>query len=287
MDAGWLCPACRVALAAVDGVVCCAACGFQRRERGGVWEAPAASEPEGYSRERRDWLEAVEGEHFWFPPRRRLLAGILDRFAAPLAGRALDLGCGNGGFLPELAARLPEVVGIDAYRESLARARRRAPKALLIEADVLAVPLAGGRFDLVSALDVLEHVDPARFLAEVARLAAPDGWLLLSVPALPGLWSELDETAGHRCRFRLADLRGRLEAAGWRLAHATHYQFLLLPAVWVSRRLLRRGAQRLEQAPPAPLAWALGAVNRLEVAALRRFRLPWGSSLVVLAQRAT
>jgi 2-polyprenyl-6-hydroxyphenyl methylase/3-demethylubiquinone-9 3-methyltransferase len=104
----------------------------------------------------------------------------------PLAGkRALDVGCG-AGLLTEPLARLgADVTGVDAAAENVAVARAHAAGAGLA-IDYRAGELAAldlGRFDLVTAMEVLEHVaDKAAFVAELTRHLAPGGLLVLSTP---------------------------------------------------------------------------------------------------------
>jgi SAM-dependent methyltransferase len=265
----------------------CTQCGLEVAGEGGIWRFAPELRPPGFPPTRREHLEALEREHFWFPPRRRLLASLLDtRVRLSQDSAALDLGCGTGGFLPELARRCQVAVGLDAYEESLTLARRRAPAAVLVQGDVCSAPLADRQFELIVALDVLEHVPAAAFLGEAARLATAGGALLLSVPALPALWSELDEAAGHRCRYTLRRLAAELADAGWRLLHWTHYQFLLLPLVWLARRVAPLRRSRLERRTPRWLGRVLGGVDWLEASALSGLRLPWGSSLMAVARRA-
>ena len=296
--APWTCPSCRSRLATGDAGLVCPGCGGAVARDpdalGGVLRFAPELEPAGFPPERRDHLAALARGHFWFAPRRRLLARLIDRWVPAEERRAaVELGCGTGGFLETLCRRFATVAALDAYAESLSSAVSSPTvreTAELAQADVLAAPLAAASFDLVAALDVLEHVPPGPFLAETARLARPGGRLLLTVPAGPSLWSALDVAAGHRCRYTLPRLRGELAAAGWNLVHWTHYQFVLWPLVWASRRWLAaaRGdgtATPLERRPPAVLGRLLGAVNHAEVRALGRLRLPLGSSLVTLARR--
>ena len=104
----------------------------------------------------------------------------------PLAGkRALDVGCG-AGLLAEPLARLgAEVTGVDAAAENIAVAREHAAGSGLA-IDYRAGELARlglGQFDLVTAMEVLEHVaDKSAFIAELARHLAPGGLLVLSTP---------------------------------------------------------------------------------------------------------
>ncbi|MEO6857224.1 MAG: class I SAM-dependent methyltransferase [Solirubrobacteraceae bacterium] len=100
--------------------------------------------------------------------------------------RALDLGCGEGTFTPELArAGVASIIGADVAEAALVRARQRYP-----DVEFTRVPFDGplpfpdGAFTLVWASEVLEHVaDTARFLSEIRRVLAPGGRLLLTTPS--------------------------------------------------------------------------------------------------------
>jgi SAM-dependent methyltransferase len=100
-----------------------------------------------------------------------LLAG-----APPRAGRALDVGCGNGYLLAKLARIADEAVGIDVDAASIERARRNA-SAPNVEGDVLTAPLADGSFDLVTSVAMLHHVDARGALTRMKELVRPGGRL--------------------------------------------------------------------------------------------------------------
>ena len=111
----------------------------------------------------------------------------------PLTGKtALDVGCG-AGLLAEPLARLgARVTGIDATPEVIAVAREHAAAAGLdIDYRAGDVQELDGRFDLVTSLEVIEHVaDPAAFLKTLAARLAPGGLMILSTPNATG-WSKL------------------------------------------------------------------------------------------------
>ncbi|MBL0966303.1 bifunctional 2-polyprenyl-6-hydroxyphenol methylase/3-demethylubiquinol 3-O-methyltransferase UbiG [Blastomonas sp. UPD001] len=104
----------------------------------------------------------------------------------PLAGRsAIDVGCG-AGLLAEPLARLgARVTGLDAAAENVAAAGAHA-QAMGLAIDYRNVDvetLAGETFDLVTSMEVIEHVtDPAAFVAALERALAPGGLMLLSTP---------------------------------------------------------------------------------------------------------
>jgi len=282
MELHWICHACRVALVADNGIRSCPRCGLTVGRRDGYDDVgmPATV---GFTEERTRVLAGIEGDHFWFAPRDRLIRRLFSRIAPP-AARVMDLGCGTGRFLAGLQPGAAGCAGVEAFEDSVRAAVARRTGADLVRGDVCAVPLADASFDVVVSMDVLEHVDPALFLAEARRLARPGGRLLLSVPADPLLWSEADRVAGHRCRYTLPLIAGELESQGWRLRGYTHYQFLLYPLMVLSR-VLFKGKNRVEKHPPAWVNRILGWVNAIEVRLLSGFALPWGSSLIIWAER--
>jgi len=184
--------------------------------------------------------------------------------------------------LPVLDRYADTVVGVDGHSKSLAEAHARLASATLVHSDAVRLPFADDGFDIVCALDVLEHVEPLPFLREIHRTLRPGGRMLLSVPAFSSLWSSVDEIAGHRCRYRLGQMRDELAASGFRLLGSTHYQFLLFPLVWLARRLSTdKGRRATESRLPARVNRLLGQINLFEAQALSGISLPFGSSLMV------
>ncbi|MEE4639627.1 MAG: class I SAM-dependent methyltransferase [Wenzhouxiangella sp.] len=95
-------------------------------------------------------------------------------------GRVLEVGCGTGLGLLELAGHVDAVWGIDPAADSLRRASRRVPSAGLAVAHAEHLPFADGSFDcVVSSLVFCSVGDPARGLAEIRRVLAADGYLLM------------------------------------------------------------------------------------------------------------
>jgi len=222
----------------------------------------------------------LETSHFWFAGRRALVERLLQRHVARVTS-AVDVGCGTGSFLEVLDTYADHVVGIDPLADP------SAGRVLAGEAERL--PFEAASLDLVTALDVLEHVDDGAALAEMRRVLRLGGWAVVTVPAFPFLWSERDELAGHRRRYRRADIVALFEASGFAVLETGYYQFALFPLLVASRIAARRrpGTTTLEERPAPRLNRALRRLNELEVRIGRRVHWPWGSTLAVAARKVS
>lgn len=153
--------------------------------------------------------------HPWESARARFFEALVARATDPSrALRVVDAGAGDGYFASRLASRLPEgsrVVAWDASYsdDDLVDLAALHPRVAFVR------ERPEGRFDLVLALDVLEHVDDdAAFARTLAELAAPGGRVVVSVPAWPGLFSRHDVALGHHRRYRPEALLAVLRGAG-------------------------------------------------------------------------
>lgn len=235
-------------------------------------------------------LYLLEEGHWWCAGMRGAAWALLDGLALPPgAGRALDLGCGTGGFLRELQGRWP-AVGADLVELALRYCQRRGLRGL-VQASANGLPFADGTFGLVTCMDVLYHravPDEGAALREMRRVLAPGGWLLVRVPAYRWLFSPHDLAEHGLRRYTAGAVRGLLEASGFAVRRLTYANTLLFPLAAV-RRLLRRagdGEPRcdLRAVPPALNRLFLG-VLRAEAWWLRRGMFPFGLSVLALAQK--
>src|SRR2546422_3243630 len=164
-------------------------------------------------------LREVEGKHWWYLGRRRIMASFVGRIALKLRRdndappRILDVGCGTGGNL-EMLSEFGAVEGVDVSHDAVefCRARGVAPVRQAAAEDL---PYDDESFDLVTGFDVIEHLDDdVAGLREMRRVLRPDGRALLFVPAFMFLWGVQDDISHHRRRYTVPDLKRRLSEAG-------------------------------------------------------------------------
>jgi SAM-dependent methyltransferase len=233
----------------------------------------------------------IEERHWWYRGRRAVLDAVLDGLALPAGLRILDAGCGSGRNMVALARR-GAVTGVELATASLRVARERDVGAVVPGSLDEPLPFGDGAFELAVALDVLEHVeDDGAALRELARVTAPGGRLLVTVPQYGWLWGEHDVLAHHHRRYTRALLLGRAGAAGLRRERVTAFNTALLPAI-AAVRLVQRARRRaqpasdLDRTPQGVANGALERVMRAEAALIRRGRdLPAGVSLLAVLRR--
>jgi SAM-dependent methyltransferase len=158
---------------------------------------------------------AVDEHHWWYRGRRRVIRAELDRLPLPAAPRILDAGCGSGRTLVELAGYGGVLSGIELNTDAAQLARDRGLGEVRV-GRLEELPWEDAVFDLITCLDVIEHVpDDVVALGELRRVARPGGWLLVTVPAYQALWSRHDEANHHFRRYSRSMLRAAARSAGW------------------------------------------------------------------------
>jgi len=237
-------------------------------------------------------MYALESSHWWFWGKRllmrRLLGDRLSRGGANGRVRILDIGCGAGANALELSA-FGDVTASDRSLDALAFVRARGLTSV-VAAEAPFLPFADGTFDIVTAYDVVEHVEDDRtFVTELARVLAPGGALAVHVPAWPFLWSRHDEVLEHKRRYTRQGLRElmlssglHLESLGW-----TNFSiFAPTAALRVARRLSGKEEDGADLGVvPAPLNALLRGIYRVEAGLAATTGLPIGVSLAAIATR--
>jgi ubiquinone/menaquinone biosynthesis C-methylase UbiE len=222
---------------------------------------------------------------------------------SPADGLHLECAAGVGSLSCKLARKRDRVVAADVSLRSLLQLRRAARQAgrdgrvLPVLADITRLPFEDETFDSATSAETLEHLpDDGVAAAELARVLAPGGWLVGTVPADPGQWSDWDEWGGHLRRYTstgmaelLADvgLDPHVRVWGWPIQRC--YDDLFLKRV--NRRRLRSD-RPIDRDPALRRVSALGSRRWLVTLVRLAFEVdrlfdgvPWGVGLIFAAQK--
>ena len=228
----------------------------------------------------------VEDWHWWYRTRRDILDQLLAAASVPPGARLLDVGCGTGGSSLVLS-KYGEAVGLDLSQQSFAVSLDR-PYAHRVVGSAEVLPFGDRTFDVVCALDVIEHLDDDVAAArDIHRVLKPGGFAVIFVPAFQILWGNNDDFSHHRRRYTKDTLRTTLQTAGFRVDPLGYFNMVLLLPLLAARLAERVAPDRMHeieyQESPSAMNEVLGALFSLELPLLRRSPLPVGSSAYCLA----
>ena len=230
----------------------------------------------------------AEERQWWYVGMRTITAALLDKHLdGARRPRILDAGCGTGNNLVHFGAR-GRAVGVDLSEDALRFCRTRGVSAA--RASVLSLPFPGAAFDLVTSFDVLYHrwiTDDRAAVAELARVLAPGGMLLVRVPALKMLWGAHDDAVLSRHRYTRGEVAALMRGAGLEVLELTYANTLLFPVLAVRRgldRLTGRHGSDVGFLPP-PVEAAFRGLLQVEARLVRHVRLPIGASVFAVGRK--
>jgi 2-polyprenyl-3-methyl-5-hydroxy-6-metoxy-1,4-benzoquinol methylase len=232
----------------------------------------------------------MDKAHFWRLGKRNLVLEMAEKFGPGQDGvKILDIG-GACSLTSVQMGRFGsvEVVEPDAAIADLARKEL----GLTVHAGYLPdqIPAPDGAYQIITLLDVLEHVDDdlASLQAIYAKLA-PGGILICNVPALQSLWSDHDVALHHKRRYAAGPLRALLQAAGFEVRRLTYWNMLLLPLLVAERAMHKSKKQEhvtyYTKVPSKVTNLICGAVPAVERGLMKAVDLPIGSSLLAVCEK--
>jgi SAM-dependent methyltransferase len=261
---------------------------------------------EEYSEDGFDVLAAMQSEHFWYKGRHRFILAAMERLLASTRTgteslAAIDLGGGCGGWVRYLTDRSTLRFSELALGDSSMRALDLAqsvigPKAERYQVDLLNLQWEN-RWDIISMLDVLEHIpDDVTSMRQVAKALRPGGIAIIATPAFPIFWTYNDDYAKHQRRYVKADFRRLAASVGLELIYTRYFMFFLSPLLVASRMIQRPGkdvapadvdalVKKAHRVPAAPVNAALSAILAAETTLGHYLPFPWGTSVVGVFQR--
>lgn len=234
-------------------------------------------------------LYNLEETHWWHRAKRDLVSFFIKKNLSEKNKeyKILDVGCGTGKNI-EAFSHFGSIWGIDSSCEAISFCKKRGLKNV-IKGSIEKIPFPNKSLNLVTALDVLEHVDDQKALKEIHRVLKNEGFLIITVPAFPRLWSRWDEVLHHKRRYTKNTLRIILEKARFKIIKISYiYFFLILPILIV--RIFKSLFYKDYYPSDFKLSNKMMDVLLGKFAEVERFfiinmSLPVGTSLIVVAQK--
>jgi len=250
-------------------------------------------------------MHEVEGSHWWFVGRRAILESFLREIVSGFESRLqaasaneepaeagtqnikiLDVGCGTGANL-EMLSQFGAAEGVDVSDEALEFCRQKGLKVQKGLAEEM--PFPDKSFDLVTALDVVEHLDDdVAGLREMRRVMADDGRALIFVPAFMWLWGVQDDISNHRIRYTKRQIVERLEKAGFEIERATYANITFFAPVLAGRTIMKLTGLKPASENNINISALNGVFGRIfgaESVWLKRANIPFGVSIVIVARK--
>lgn len=223
--------------------------------------------------------------HWWWRAREDAVLRTL-RVHRPAGGwgRILDVGCGDGLFFD----RLLELGDVEGVEPDAALVRSDGPHRARIQIVHFDSFVPGKPYSLILMLDVLEHMpDPVAAVAHARSLLIPGGALLATVPAFNLLWTNHDVINHHVTRYRKATFHPLFKQAGLQILEERYLFQWMFPAKLLTRAVERISALQpsVPSVPPHWINQSLLWISRLERKLLSPVPMPFGSSLMVFANK--
>ncbi len=234
-------------------------------------------------------MDQIESDHPWFVAKRKFLSVVLDKYRLSLGRlKVLDVGCGTGAVMQFLAKKNFEVYGIDPSGEALKYCTLKGLSVKKSSAEK--IDFSEDSFDVVFALDVLEHLEnPELAVEEIDRVLKKGGIFIMTVPAHQWLWSYHDEFLHHKKRYNRKDIINLLDKKFEIVKISWIHGFILLPAM-ILRFFKQFQKNKDSSSDVKPVSYLLRSVMSgayfLEVNLFKVFNsLPFGLSLLAVAKK--
>ncbi len=230
----------------------------------------------------------IENEHWWFAARQKILFNFVEKiFNFPNHANMLDVGCGTGAILDMFSKKF-NCFGQDTSSDAIEFCKKRNLKNVYL-GTLNEIELERNTFDLITAFDVLEHIeDEISVLKEMKNLLKDDGRILVTVPAFQFLWGIHDEVTHHKRRYIKPSLKNVIEKSGLKVERISYFNFFLFPIAVLKRftaKLFNSNSANDLEIPTPILNSILKNIFETEKNILPKINFPFGLSLIAVLKK--
>lgn len=231
----------------------------------------------------------IQKKHWWFATKRNIILDTVLRYTnLQLSDKILDIGCGSGLMLNTLE-NIGNTSGMDMSDEAIEFSSEIFTGTIKKGSLPDDVPYPSDYFSLITALDVIEHIDDDLVsLKTIRNLLKSKGKAVITVPAYMSLWSHFDELNEHKRRYTLNELHQKLLLAGFEIEKISYYNTLLFPVVYIVRKLNnllgRNGSSDIDM-PSSIMNSILKTIFGFEKFILRYCNMPFGVSILAVVKK--
>lgn len=238
-------------------------------------------------------LYEAEGDYWWSAARRSLVTRFLQRYCEFKNPRLIDVGCGGGGFLKSLAG-YDNLFGVESSSSAAIHALKKS-SAKIVQGDAAGLPFKDRRFDILTSLDVIEHLESdGDALKEYHRILTDGGVVILTVPAFEFLWSPRDIILAHKRRYTIRRIKRLLTKAGFKVMKCSYTNLFYFPGLFIYslfstiiKRKRDLGKTIFVLTLPEWLSTFFNWILKVEEFILMHGSLPIGTSIICIAKKET
>jgi len=241
-------------------------------------------------------MSFFETEYWWHKGKKYLIEHLLNKFFSKDRHGKLkifEIGCGTGE-ISKMLQKYGTVSGLDISETAADEYERKCGiRPLIGDINELNLESLKNSFDLILALDVLEHVqDDIKAMERVKFLLKKDGVFFINVPAYKFIWSEHDEALQHKRRYSTYELTEKLKRAGFNIELNSHFVCMSFPLIAFYRvwgNFFGKSAfpKTTYIKLPKKLNTIMYKMLQVETKLLTKFRLPLGSTITVVAKQSS
>lgn len=234
-------------------------------------------------------------KNWWYKGREAIVRKLISYYlknanmdsTIPQKGRiGLDAGCGPGTNIALLQTFCTNVVAADMASEAgeFVKKRFNIP---FIACDVQKLPVKKNLFDIILALDIIEHLEnPDDAITLMEESLKRDGILVVTVPAFQFLWGTHDVLMWHKRRYRIPELLKKIKKTGIEILFCSYFNFFLFVPTIIAKyavdRIFPKSVPSAGLYRPLVIHWFLTILIRLESFFFPYISFPFGTSIVCI-----